>query len=373
MMRNILFIFGTRPEVIKIFPIINALKCYPKDYNVILCNTGQQKELSAQALDMFDISADYNLSVMRENQSLEETQNTILSKLSELLNNIKTDAIIVQGDTLSAFCGALSGFYRKIPVFHVEAGLRTNDIREPFPEEAYRKMISCIATLHFAPSNFSKKNLLKENICEKNIHITGNTIVDTLKFMEDYFSENAIKKLKYRGIDFQSKNILVTSHRRENQDEKLISILNAIKKLSEENVDHNFIIPVHPNPNFKNIIHKELSDVKNIKLLQPLDYDELVCLMKKCCLVMTDSGGIQEEASSLGIPLIIMRNKTERHEVLKLSNVKLVGTNTEIIYKESMNLLRKQYKFISKNNLKTIYGDGTASIKIEKIIRTFFN
>ncbi|MBQ8785336.1 MAG: UDP-N-acetylglucosamine 2-epimerase (non-hydrolyzing) [Alphaproteobacteria bacterium] len=372
-MKTILFIFGTRPEVIKIFPIIKVLKCFPNDYNVILCNTGQQKELSAQALDMFNIGADYNLSVMKENQSLEETQNTILSKLSQLLNNIKTDAIIVQGDTLSAFCGALSGFYKKIPVFHVEAGLRTNDIREPFPEESYRKMISCIATLHFAPSNFSKKNLLEENICKKNIYVTGNTIVDTLKFMDDYFSENAIKKLKNKGIDFQSKNILITTHRRENQDEKLISILNAIKKLSEENVDHNFIIPVHPNPNFKNVIYNKLSNIKNIKLFQPLDYDELICLMKKCCLIMTDSGGIQEEASSLGIPLVIMRNKTERQEVLKLPNVKLVGTNMETIYEKSRNLLEKQHKITSKNNLKTIYGCGTASIKIEKIIRNFFN
>ena len=372
-MKNILFIFGTRPEVIKIFPIINAMRCYPNDYNVILCNTGQQKELSAQALNMFNICANYNLSVMKENQSLEETQNTILSKLSELLSNIKTDAIIVQGDTLSAFCGALSGFYKKIPVFHVEAGLRTNDIREPFPEESYRKMISCIATLHFAPSIFSKKNLLKENICKKNIHVTGNTIVDTLKFMEDCFSENAIKKLKHKGIDFQTKNILVTSHRRENQDKKLLSILNAIKKLSKENVDYNFIIPVHPNPNFKNVIYNELADIKNVKLFQPLDYDELIYLIKKCCLVMTDSGGIQEEASSLGIPLVIMRNKTERQEVLKLSNVKLAGTDTETIYKNSKILLKNKYKPTSENNLRTIYGDGTASIKIEKIIRSFFN
>ena len=282
MKKNILFVFGTRPEVIKIFPIIRKLKEYSDYYNVILCNTGQQKELTEQALSMFQLDVDYNLSVMTENQSLETTQNKIIEKLKNIFLQKTYQAVIVQGDTLSAFCGALVAFYNHVKVLHVEAGLRTDNIEEPFPEEAYRQMISRIATLHFAPSLQAKENLLKENIDEKNIFVCGNTVIDALKIIIKMYSKECKNKFFLKGINIKSKIVLITAHRRENQNEKLQHILTAIKNLALDFPSYNFIWPVHPNPNIRNIVYEKLSNVKNIILsAPPLIMMNLYTLCKK--------------------------------------------------------------------------------------------
>lgn len=283
---------------------------------------------------------------MTENQSLETTQNTIIEKLKNIFLQKTYQAVIVQGDTLSAFCGALVDLYNHVKVLHVEAGLRTDNIEEPFPEEAYRQMISRIATLHFAPSLQAKENLLKENIDEKNIFVCGNTVIDALKIIIKMYSKECKNKFFLKGINIKSKIVLITAHRRENQNEKLQHILTAIKNLALDFPSYNFIWPVHPNPNVRNIVYEKLSNVKNIILSAPLDYDELIYIMQKANLIMTDSGGIQEEATCLNKSIVIMRNKTERTEILTLPSVKLVGTNEKKIYNEAKNFLLR--KFVPK-------------------------
>ena len=366
-MNNILMVFGTRPEVIKLFPVIIQLQ--QAGHNVILCNTEQQKELSNQTLDMFELKSDYNLSVMRPNQSLAGTQARILTNLENIVSQNKFDAIIVQGDTLSAFCGALNGFYNHIPVFHIEAGLRTNDIEEPFPEEAFRQMIACISTLHFTPSIQAKNNLLREGISKEIVHVTGNTIVDTLEYYKQNLKSCSERKLQDKKIQLDNKNILVTVHRRENHL-KMHRILSAIKKVALNFPQFREIVLVHPNPNVGAVIRQELSNIKNVLLLDPLNYDELIGLMCQSALIMTDSGGIQEEAAYLGIPTVILRDKTERQEILKYPNIRLAGTNPDDIYTSAVRFLNTSEKSTCRRN---IYGTGKAAEKIIHNIDAFFS
>lgn len=365
-MNNFLMVFGTRPEVIKLFPVVIQLK--QAGDNVVLCNTEQQKELSNQALEMFNLKSDYNLSVMRPNQSLAGTQARILTKLETIVSQNKFDATIVQGDTLSAFCGALNGFYNHIPVFHIEAGLRTNDIEEPFPEEAFRQMISRISSLHFTPSTQAKNNLLHEGVPEEIVHVTGNTIVDTLKYYKQNLKSCSERKLQDKKIQLDNKNILVTVHRRENHL-KMCQILSAIKKVALDFPQFREIVLVHPNPNVGNVIRQELSNIKNVLLLDPLNYDELIGLMCQSTLIMTDSGGIQEEAAYLGVPTVILRDKTERQEILKYPNICLAGTAPDDIYNLAVRFLTTSKKSINKRN---IYGTGQAAQEITYNIKAFF-
>ena len=293
--KNILVVFGTRPEVIKLAPVILELRKYPDKYNVIVCNTEQQKELSNQTLAYFGLNADINLNVMRENQSLIGVQTRILQELDKVYTEHKVDATIVQGDTMTVLCGALASFYNKIPVFHVEAGLRSYDIYEPFPEEVMRQMTSRVAELHFAPTLINKEALLKENIDEKKIHVVGNTVIDALFCLSDETMKKASDFYKEKDITIDDKLVLITAHRRENHGERIDRIIEAIKMLVTRHKDHTFVIPVHPNPNVKNKIHERLGNYENVKLLTPLDYPYLVYLMKNAKLILTDSGGIQEE------------------------------------------------------------------------------
>ena len=371
-MKNIIFIFGTRPEIIKLAPVILELKKYPQDYNVIICNTEQQKELSNQTLAYFGLKADINLDCMRENQSLSSVQARILTSLDKVFQENSIDATIVQGDTMTVLCGALTSFYHKIPVFHVEAGLRSYDIYEPFPEEVMRQMTSRVAQLHFAPTEVNKKALLKEDIPENKIHVVGNTVIDALFCLSDEVIENSRKFFEEtNNIKIDDKLVLITAHRRENHGERIDRIIEAISYLAKKYENHTFVIPVHPNPNVKNKIHERLGHFSNIHLLTPLDYPYLVYLMKNAKLILTDSGGIQEEAPSFACPTLVMRYETERKEGIDAGVSKLVGADYDKILAESEKILSST-KGNTRLKAQNPYGDGTASKQIENIIRKFF-
>lgn len=370
-MKNIIFIFGTRPEIIKLAPVILEMKKYPQDYNVIICNTEQQKQLSNQTLAYFGLKADINLDCMRENQSLSSVQARILTSLDKVFSEHEIDATIVQGDTMTVLCGALTSFYHKIPVFHVEAGLRSYDIYEPFPEEVMRQMTSRVAALHFAPTDVNKKALLKEDIAENKIHVVGNTVIDALFCLSKEVIENSEKFYEEKGIRIDDKLILITAHRRENHGERIDRIIEAISFLAKKYTDHTFVIPVHPNPNVKNKIHERLGNFSNIHLLTPLDYPYLVYLMKHAKLILTDSGGIQEEAPSFACPTLVMRYETERKEGVEAGVSKLVGADYDKILAESEKVLSST-KENTRLKAQNPYGDGTASIQIEKIVREYF-
>lgn len=369
-MKNIIFIFGTRPEIIKLAPVILELKKYPESYNVIICNTEQQKELSNQTLAYFGLKADINLDCMRENQSLSSVQARILTSLDKVFQENKIDATIVQGDTMTVLCGALTSFYHKIPVFHVEAGLRSYDIYEPFPEEVMRQMTSRVAALHFAPTGVNKEALLREDISEDKIHVVGNTVIDALFCLSDEVIENSKRFFEEKSIPIDDKLVLITAHRRENHGERIDRIIEAISYLAKKYDDHTFVIPVHPNPNVKNKIHERLGGFKNIHLLTPLDYPYLVYLMKNAKLILTDSGGIQEEAPSFACPTLVMRYETERKEGIDAGVSKLVGADYEKILVESEKILSST-KALTRLKAQNPYGDGTSSLKIEKIIREY--
>lgn len=370
-MKNIIFIFGTRPEIIKLAPVILEMKKYPQDYNVIICNTEQQKQLSNQTLAYFGLKADINLDCMRENQSLSSVQARILTSLDKVFSEHKIDATIVQGDTMTVLCGALTSFYHKIPVFHVEAGLRSYDIYEPFPEEVMRQMTSRVAALHFAPTDVNKQALLKEDIAENKIHVVGNTVIDALFCLSKEVIENSEKFYEEKGIRIDDKLVLITAHRRENHGERIDRIIEAISFLAKKYTDHTFVIPVHPNPNVKNKIHERLGNFSNIHLLTPLDYPYLVYLMKHAKLILTDSGGIQEEAPSFACPTLVMRYETERKEGVEAGVSKLVGADYDKILAESEKVLSST-KENTRLKAQNPYGDGTASIQIEKIVREYF-
>ena len=371
-MKNIIFIFGTRPEIIKLAPVILTLKKYPQDYNVIICNTEQQKELSNQTLAYFGLKADINLDCMRENQSLSSVQARILTSLDKVFQENEIDATIVQGDTMTVLCGALTSFYHKKPVFHVEAGLRSYDIYEPFPEEIMRQMTSRIADLHFAPTGVNKLALVREDISANKIHVVGNTVIDALFCLSDDVVEASKKYFEDKNIVIDDKLVLITAHRRENHGERIDRILDAITYLVKKYSDHSFVIPVHPNPNVKNKIYDRLEQFKNVHLLAPLDYPYLVYLMKNAKLILTDSGGIQEEAPTFACPTLVMRYETERKEGVDAGVSKLVGADYEKILEESEKVLSST-KDLTRLKAQNPYGDGTASKQIEEIIRLYFN
>ena len=371
-MKNIVFIFGTRPEIIKLAPIILEMKKYSDRFNVIICNTEQQKELSNQTLAYFGLKADVNLDCMRENQSLSSVQARILTSLDRVFCENKIDATIVQGDTMTVLCGALTSFYHKVPVFHVEAGLRSYDIYEPFPEEVMRQMTSRVADLHFAPTNVNREALLKENIDDNKIHVVGNTVIDALFCLSKDVVESSENFYREKKIPIDDKLVLITAHRRENHGQRIDRIIDAISYLAEKYSDHTFVIPVHPNPNVKDKIYARLGGFKNIYLLPPLDYPNLVYLMKHAKLILTDSGGIQEEAPSFACPTFVMRYETERKEGIEAGVSKLVGADYEKITAESEKILSLP-KAETRLTAKNPYGDGTASVKIIETIKRYFD
>lgn len=366
-MKNILVVFGTRPEVIKLAPVILELKKFPDKYNVIICNTEQQKELSNQTLEYFGLRADINLDCMKQNQSLLEIQTRILTGLNKVFTDNQIDATIVQGDTMTVLCGALASYYNKIPVYHVEAGLRSYDIYEPFPEEIMRQMTTRVAEINFAPTEKNKKALLMEGIKESKIHVVGNTVIDALFCLSEKTLSDSVHFFEKHNIRIDDKLVLITAHRRENHGERINRIIDAIEFLVKKYSDHTFVIPVHPNPNVKDKIYNRLENYKNVALMKPLDYPNLVYLMKHAKLILTDSGGIQEEAPSFGCPTLVMRYETERQEGIEAGVSLLVGADYDKIVYESEKILSSTHQ---QTRLKASnpYGNGTSAKQIVKII-----
>jgi len=364
---KVLFIFGTRPEAIKMAPVIKEFKKYT-DFNVKICTTAQHREMLDQVLKFFNIKSDYDLNLMKPNQSIFDITVNALKALEKVLDLEKPDLIFVQGDTTTALVGALAGFYKKVKIAHIEAGLRSYNKYSPFPEEINRVLVGHLADYHFAPTEKAKENLLKENIKE-NVYVVGNTVIDALFLGLDIIrktSEGEYYKY-FHFIDFSKKIILVTGHRRESFGKSFENICYALKEISERK-DVEIVYPVHLNPNVRKIVNRILKGVKNIHLIEPLDYPYMIWLMNKAYLILTDSGGIQEEAPSLGKPVLVMRKVTERVEGLKAGTAKLVGTDKEKIVRETLELLNNKKKYEKMAKAVNPYGDGKASQRIKSII-----
>lgn len=366
---NILVAFGTRPEAIKLFPVIHQLQNDP-DFDVTVCVTAQHREMLDQVLEIADIKPDADLDIMRPNQTLSQVTSRILSNFDGVLQKFLPDRVIVQGDTTTAMAAALSSYYRKIPVDHVEAGLRSGDIYSPFPEEANRKMVGSIASLHFAPTVRAAESLIRENVPADRIFITGNTVIDALLETKERIDEFSDTR---KAIDDLLRNeenhniILVTSHRRENFDGGIQEIATAILRLAERE-DTLVVFPVHPNPNVLEPIRSLLGDHPRIRLLPPLEYVPFVYLLSRCHFVLTDSGGIQEEAPALGKPVLVMRNTTERPEGVDAGTALLVGTDSERIFSEAQRLLSDQHHYRRMSHAHNPFGDGKASQRIVDVL-----
>lgn len=375
-MQKILLVFGTRPEAIKMAPLVKAFQKYTDDFETKVCVTSQHREMLDQVLKMFEITPDYDLNIMKPGQDLYDITSHVLLGIKDVLTDFQPDVVLVHGDTTTTSATSLAAFYQKIKVGHVEAGLRTHDIYSPWPEEANRQITGVLASYHFAPTTTSRDNLLRENKNEANILVTGNTVIDALflaleKIESDEKLKNAIIShinAMYK-MDDTKKIILVTGHRRENFGQGFINICKALKELAMKNPDIDIVYPVHLNPNVQKPVKELLSEVKNIHLTEPLQYETFLYLMNKSYFIITDSGGIQEEAPSLGKPVLVMRDTTERPEALEAGTVKLVGTDKEKIIKEAQFLLDSNEEYCKMSKAHNPYGDGKACDKIIKFLR----
>lgn len=365
---KILFIFGTRPEAIKLAPLIKVFN-QDNTFDVKVCVTSQHKKMLKQVLTFFGIKPDYDLKIMKPSQSLFYITIKILEKIEILLDEYKPNLIFVQGDTSTTFCAALAGFYKKIKIAHIEAGLRSYNKYSPYPEEINRVLTGHLADYHFAPTAKAAENLFKEGIT-KNIWVVGNTVIDSLFLTLNLVSENEDKYFnKFRKIDFSKKIILVTGHRRESFGEPFENICLALKDIASNNKEIEIIYPVHLNPNIRKPAFEILNSSQNIHLFEPLSYPELVWIMSKSFIVLTDSGGIQEEAPALGKPVLVMRDTTERVESIETGNAILVGSNRYKIVKEVQELLENEDKYLNMAKASNLYGDGKASLRILSVIK----
>ena len=375
-MKKILIIFGTRPEAIKMSPLVKEFKKNHNSFVCKVCVTAQHREMLDQILDLFQITPDFDLNIMKEKQELVGLSAKILVGMRDIYTSLSPDAVIVHGDTTTALIAAQAAFFSGIPVGHVEAGLRTYDLQAPFPEEFNRQIISKFANWHFAPTINSKNNLLSEGIKEEKIYVTGNTVIDALLNIRSKINENEewTKKLSIQleGLCkkeiFNKKYILITGHRRENFGEGFFEICHAIARLSEKFKDVNFIYPVHLNPKVQKPVNELLASLSNVILIPPQDYESFIFLLDRCFAVLTDSGGIQEEAPSLGKPVLVMREKTERPEAVNAGTVKLVGANKDKIFKGVEELLNNSNLYKEMSEAHNPYGNGKASKKILKIL-----
>jgi len=367
-MKKILIIIGTRPEAIKMAPVIKELQKNKKFFNLKICITGQHKKMLKQVLDFFEIKTHFDINVMKKNQSLENLTSKILTKIGFVIENLKPQLVLVHGDTTTTLAASLACYYKKITVCHVEAGLRTGNLYSPWPEEINRKLTSHIAKIHFSPTKLAKKNLKLEGIDEKNIIVTGNTVIDSLLFTKKkILKSNLIKKRlkkKFSFLEGNKKVILVTGHRRENFGTDFINIFKALKYIALNNKKIIIVYPIHLNPKVLLPAKKMLGKIPNIFLIQPEDYLSFVYLMNKSYLIVSDSGGIQEEAPSLGKPVLVTRNTTERPEALKAGTAKLVGTNTRNIIKNVQGLLKNKNNYNKMSKSHNPYGNGLAAKKI---------
>ena len=367
-MLKILTVFGTRPEVIKMAPVIKELHRYPDKFICRICITGQHRELLDPFLKLFNIKPDYDLNIMQENQGIEYITVTVLTQLGEIIRKEKPDYLLVQGDTTTGMAASLAGFYQKVKIAHIEAGLRTWNKLQPYPEEINRKIIDAISDLCFAHTQGAKSNLLREGISEENIEVTGNTVIDALLDIAGRsfnLKGTALEKIPFN----ERKVILVTAHRRESFGEPLINICNAIKEIALRYPSDIYVIyPVHLNPNVQKIAHSILSGIENVLLTEPLDYVTFVHLMKRSYLILTDSGGIQEEAPSLDKPVLVLREVTERPEAADVGAVEVVGTQFKKIVDSTIQLLEDKEKYQLMSKAINPYGDGQASKRIVKRI-----
>ena len=382
-MKKVMLVFGTRPEAIKMAPLVKEFQKHPGQFETVVCVTGQHREMLDQVLQIFDITPDYDLNIMKQGQDLYDVTARILIGMRDVLGAVKPDLVLVHGDTTTSTAAALAAFYSQIPVGHVEAGLRTHNIYSPWPEEINRQLTGRIATYHFAPTQLSRQNLLKENVGDKNIVVTGNTVIDALymvvkKIKRDAKLSVSLDEILLRnGYDVSRLNngkkmVLITGHRRENFGDGFISICKAIKSLTERFPDVDYVYPMHLNPNVRKPIHEvfgeNLRGLANMFFIEPLEYLSFVYLMEKSTIVLTDSGGIQEEAPGLGIPVLVMRDTTERPEALDAGTVKLVGTDYERIVSEVSVLLTDAVTYEQMSRAVNPYGDGLAC---ERIISCF--
>lgn len=377
-MKTILLVFGTRPEAIKMCPLVKEFQKHPKEFKTIVCVTGQHREMLDQVLKIFEVVPDYDLNIMKQGQDLYDVTARVLTGMRDVLNEVKPDVVLVHGDTTTSTAAALAAFYQQIPVGHVEAGLRTRNIYSPWPEEMNRQITGRIATFDFAPTPLSRQNLEEEK-AQGQVFVTGNTVIDALHMVvnklkgDKALAVEQIVVLKKAGydvtrLDSGKKLVLITGHRRENFGEGFISMVTAMKDLSEKYPDVDFVYPMHLNPNVRKPIHdvfgEDLSVYPNFFFIEPLQYLEFVYLMEKSTVVLTDSGGIQEEAPGLGKPVLVMRNTTERPEALEAGTVKLVGTDRDLIVGEVSSLLDDQDYYNKMSHAVNPYGDGKACGRI---------
>lgn len=361
-MKTVMLVFGTRPEAIKMCPLVNELKSR-KNINTIVCVTGQHRQMLTQVLEAFDVIPEYDLSIMKDKQTLFDITTSILGKIKSVIEEVKPDVVLVHGDTSTTFVTALACFYMQIPVGHVEAGLRTYNIYSPYPEEFNRQAVGIISKFNFAPTELSRQNLLREGKNEESIYVTGNTAIDALKttVREDYTHP----ELEWaKG----SKLIVITAHRRENLGEPMHSMFRAIRRIMDEHSDVKAIYPIHMNPLVRQAAEEELSGCDRIHIIEPLEVLDFHNLLSRSYMILTDSGGIQEEAPSLGKPVLVMRDTTERPEGLKAGTLKLVGTNEDVIYDSFKELLENGEAYSKMSNASNPYGDGLASKRIADIL-----
>ena len=377
MRKKILIVFGTRPEGIKMAPLVKEFQKFPDRFETKVCITAQHREMLDQVLSFFEIQPDYDLDLMKPNQNLFSLTTDIITGLKPVLEDFQPNYVFVHGDTTTTMATSLAAFYNGAKVCHVEAGLRTFDMQSPFPEEKNRCVTGVESNIHFSPTETSKQNLIKENKPSENILITGNTVIDALKFSVDKVSTNRfvdieIEELK-KIVNTDKKLVLVTGHRRENHGQGFINICEALKKIAISNPNAQIIYPVHLNPNVQKPVYNLLDNVENIHLISPLSYPSFVWLMNQSYLIITDSGGVQEEAPSLGKPVLVMRNTTERPEAVDAGTVILVGTDTDKIVEEAEKLLENQDLYENMSKLHNPYGDGKACQRIVEYIQNIKN
>ena len=382
-MKKIMLVFGTRPEAIKMAPLVKEFQKHPDKFETIVCVTGQHRQMLDQVLNLFEITPDYDLDIMKQGQDLYDITSRVLLGMREVLQKATPDVVLVHGDTTTSTAAALAAFYRQIPVGHVEAGLRTHNIYSPWPEEINRQITGRIATYNFAPTQLSKANLLREAVDERSITVTGNTVVDALYWVVDKIKEdknlseelkNILQDAGYNPdrLSDDKRLVLITGHRRENFGDGFINMCTAIKDLTQKYPDVDFVYPMHLNPNVRKPIHQvfgeDLSNLGNMFFIEPLEYLSFVYLMEKSTIVLTDSGGIQEEAPGLGKPVLVMRDTTERPEALEAGTVKLVGTNYDKIMEEVSRLLNDNSYYDTMSKAVNPYGDGQGC---RRIVETF--
>ena len=378
-MKKIMLVFGTRPEAIKMAPLVKEFQKHPDTFQTIVCVTGQHREMLDQVLNIFDIHPDFDLNIMKQGQDLYDVTARVLTGMRDVLREAQPDVVLVHGDTTTSTAAALAAFYQQIPVGHVEAGLRTHNILSPWPEEMNRQITGRIASYHFAPTELSRQNLLQENVDDTNITVTGNTVIDALYWVVDRIKNDRSldaeleEVLRHAGYDVNRLAdgrplVLITGHRRENFGDGFINMCTAIKQLTERYPNVDFVYPMHLNPNVRRPIHEvfgdDLSNLGNMHFIEPLEYLSFVYLMEKSTIVLTDSGGIQEEAPGLGNPVLVMRDTTERPEALEAGTVKLVGTDREKIFNEVSTLLDDAAAYARMSQAVNPYGDGLACSRI---------